>query len=269
MNAGFFTLMGLFFLETSLSLLSEQDNEIVNSINPMVQGQVAPEFLEPLGPWSTGLDGHTSAVYLSLLANDPGKLWMIAFPSFEPEYALILGRKAHGPLENVGGDSSVREELVILTYVKLKKPMASPAEDQPVAEFRETDQVEIRDSGISPELAHEIEVAWRTSLRLVRNTGDVPASSFRFDGTSYHFSYKAMKGTTAWESADGVPSLLCKLANKLCEVAIMKQEQRGNLLDECGALAREITRLNSELLKRITASGVETIRKGSNANENP
>jgi hypothetical protein len=210
------------------------------------------DFLEPVNLYDPRR--YFLAVRRSLLGDSSANEWMIATPAHGAEYALQIGGVPPGArYQSETANGGIR----VLTYLKLKRPLWRPiVSGQPGWQFSTIHEVEIHHIEIPENLVSEIQMAWRGCLRLTRYTGDDPKILPREDATTYYFANDFLMGSTN-SLAEGVPHQIVALGEKLRAATQADVNAREELLKDCSVLARKIAELNAEILKRISASGVE------------
>lgn len=185
--------------------------------------------------WSqgAGLGGDAfrrGTVYRALLEHGKPydlELWMIAYPSFRPEYAIELQRIR-------SKDYAAKVVGYRLRWAEAIWPMQA---DKINRDWNKQPKIHADAVGEFPiRAAQEISKAWLTVLKQTRyDDNDV----WGIDGTTYDFGAAHYVGET-WSPQSGPPARLVELADCLAAYAQSSPSARPKLLDQCVQKAKDI-----------------------------
>ena len=203
-----------------------------------------PNHLVPLPAYDP--DGYDQAVFQSLIGDDPGELWMIGKPSFDPEWAVILRHEVEYAKSDDPFGREIESEKWVVERVEPKKQIWQWKEiegGRSVLDIQVTKDVVRHRTEVTKEFASQIFSAWEAVLRRTR----YPAEDYRgFDGATYEFYCRYNLFGEVWNPRTGLPRMLNELGLHLADVATTTDEGRRNAIAKCVEAAKEITAESQE-----------------------
>lgn len=197
-----------------------------------------PNHLEPLPAYDP--DGYNQAVFQSLIGDDPGELWMVAMPSFGPEYAVVLRHVVTYSNPEKPSARTITSEEWIIERVEAKKQIWRWKEidgGRMELDIHATKDVIRQHSVVSKEFASQMFSAWESVLRRTRYTDQ----DYRaLDGVIFQFYCHHNFFGEVWTPRTGIPSMLTELGLRLADVAKAGGEICPKLAAECIEIAKNI-----------------------------
>ena len=189
---------------------------------------------EPLKPLPLVRTTYDLAIFNSLLGDESPELWMLAIPSFAPQYAIILDKR----IESKDGKANGNKPYLKFSSFKKKLSFDPPFNPKQPYNIDSTKMVECYEIQIEDDFAKIIKTAWLRTLKQTRYTES--KSNTLLDGTTYIFHYcekqgRDYYGMTTLQSAD-----IVELSSKLTSLAKSTKKERDVLLKECTELALRI-----------------------------
>lgn len=187
--------------------------------------------LEPIAPYDP--DGYNQEVLQTLIGDSLGELWMVAKPSFNPEYAVIIRHERDA--ENIVDYMEKRftVDRWLLQFRKVERQIwANRGKPATTTDF----QVEI-----DVAFASRIKDVWAKVLEETKYEGAVGPT---IDGVCYQFYCGPALFGEVWTPPGGIPRRLADLGDKLGELARSPADQRR-------ALTEQILKLVADLQHRI------------------
>ncbi len=187
--------------------------------------------------------GYTRAVVTSLIGKQRTLLWMVAQPSFSPEYAVVLKQTEYeqdsaAPLTN---RQAKRRQWVIEYAVAEEKIWQSREIGGGLSEpdIKPTEDVSRHQVVVTRDFAMKIRDAWLGVLKLTKHPHK---PSLGIDGITFLFYCHCNFVGEIWTPRIGLPAELFELGRKLGEVARSGESDREVLKEQCLDLAASIVR---------------------------
>lgn len=197
-----------------------------------------PDHLVPIEPFDDS--GYSEAVFKSLVGGERARLWMIVRPSFQPESAVVLRAGAVYPDGSDPANHAVEESGYILEHVEAKAAIwryKDVSANEMELDIHVTKEVKRNFTGVPADLADVVSKAWAAVLKETRYPKE---DQLGLDGVTYQFGWETVFFGETWSPQGGVPQLMARLGEKLGELAKAGAKERGALLEECRALAKEL-----------------------------
>ncbi len=188
-----------------------------------------PNHLLPLqsdDPYS-----YHRATAMSLVGRQRALLWMIAYPSFSPEYAVVI-RQIEAATNNVGSaeDKLLEQGQWIVEYVEVKNKIWGNS-GQILSDAEVSENVKRWQVPVTEDFAMNIREAWVRVLKLTRPPTRRGLSGK--DGTTFEFyAYPNLSGQT-WSPTTVLPKNFVKLGHRLRDLAWSLPEDREALQVLC------------------------------------
>lgn len=192
------------------------------------------DHLEPLPLMRTSYD---SAIFDSLFGKKEPSLFMVALPSFKPQYAISIDETVEYK-ETDTGECIVTNSYFVLNCVSFKKRLVpnypfDPSQAYGVDLSKDINRQEIT---IENGFANKIETAWASILKNTRYSGKKQQV---LDGTGYMFHADHYYGLTL-SPREGPSALLVELGCKLVSLVKSDETAKDRLKEECLELAERI-----------------------------
>ncbi len=197
--------------------------------------------LTPIFPFDP--DGYDQAVFQSLVGDRNPSLWMIARPSFDVEYAVLVFAV---PIQNgepdpfggggrgVTGYDWVIEAAEVTRKIYQHKDIG---DGSLVLDIKVTKDISRLRAGIPKDLGEQIRSAWNSVLNETRYISDNRNSGL--DGITVQFGTQSKAGET-WSPESGAPGLLFQLGQSLIELVSAQKNDRERQIQACSTLADKI-----------------------------
>ena len=214
--------------------------------------------LNPVRPCTGDYD---KAVLQSLVPENGARLWMIAKPSFRPEYAIILMKNeqwddSDPDVENWELTNTIYSVVQVIAEEKIWKSKRL-ADGLCVLDISSTNRVIRHQVDISKEFAKQMEAAW---LCVLKQTRYPDQETIGLDGTTFQFFCHYEYFGEIWSPDSGPPAMLSDLGKELGKLAVSTNEENNELISTCYELASNIitkTKSPNQSIEAIVTTPVD------------
>ncbi len=204
---------------------------LVFTAAPSSPSDHTPEYLEPVRPYCGILGGYTNLVFRALIGDRYPEAWMIARPSFQPEYAVLLRK---GDLKDSTGVHYDVEYAVAEQEVWHWKDAGDGTK---TLDPRENVVVSRQVARLPDELATSVLDTWKA---VILKTRYVEKDWIGLDGVTYEFySSPDFYGQT-WSPDSGIPKMMVDCGELLIEYAKGSDSDRPKITDQIRELIAEM-----------------------------
>ena len=201
-------------------------------------GAQAPlTHLEPIPAYSIFL-GDGDSYRKRIINNDSPLLFMLAEPSFEEPYAIVMTKK-EGPTKGT-----------FQYFLEYSIPIQSKKTHPPIKRRR---------INIPAPIANEIEKAWELVLLGTRYPPKPEASDQtveRLDGDTFEFYLHPDLFGQTWSPTEGLPKTLVDLGSAMVQLVLSSPKDKDRMLEQCHSIASSI--LQSRSTKASATKGLQS-----------
>jgi hypothetical protein len=196
-----------------------------------VSARDEPNHLEPIPAYDHWLDGYAQIVFRTLIEHRFPEVWMIALPSFRPEYAVILRRVEPE-------DSS--EAYYELEYAIAEQPIWNHKDvgnSTYVHDFRDDVAVDRHLARLPVDVAHNLVDSWKF---VVRQTRYAEEDRLVCDGVYYDFYASPLLFGETWSPESGIPKMMVDCGELLIQYVESASQDRTEILGQMQNLIRKL-----------------------------